>query len=124
MVVSIELTDKIDYTKKPLTLAEQVARLKTNGGLFLMMKARQLLIFSISATIGFVHTLIRSKRTAKDSEHTFTRKDIHFKDIIDLYCFDRRLRSLIFNIIEKIEVAVRTKLYRYMPKAQAIAIGS
>lgn len=43
-------------------------------------------------------------------EHNFTRKDIHFKDIIDLYCFDRRLRSLIFNAIEKIEVAVRTKI--------------
>ena len=35
---------------------------------------------------------------------------IHFEDIIALYCFDRRLRSLIFNAIEKIEVAVRTKV--------------
>ena len=34
MVVSIELTDKIDYTKKPLTLAEQVARLKQRGLVF------------------------------------------------------------------------------------------
>lgn len=38
------------------------------------------------------------------------RSDIHFSDIIDLYCFDRRLRSLIFNAIEKIEVAVRAKI--------------
>ena len=27
-----------------------------------------------------------------------------------MYCFDRRLRSLIFNAIEKIEVAVRAKI--------------
>lgn len=40
----------------------------------------------------------------------FLRTDIHFKDIIDLYCFDRRLRSLIFNAIEKIEIALRTKI--------------
>lgn len=29
---------------------------------------------------------------------------------MDLYCFDRRLRSLMFNAIEKIEVAARTKI--------------
>lgn len=50
------------------------------------------------------------QENGKDTEHYFTRKDIHFKDIIDFYCFDRRLRSLIFNAIEKIEVAVRTKI--------------
>lgn len=44
------------------------------------------------------------------ADHRFLRTDIHFKDIIDLYCFDRRLRSLIFNAIEKIEVALRTKI--------------
>ena len=50
------------------------------------------------------------QENGEDSEHNFTRKDIHLRDIIDLYCFDRRLRSLIFNAIEKIEVAVRTKI--------------
>lgn len=50
------------------------------------------------------------QENGKDTDHNFTRKDIHLKDIIDLYCFDRRLRSLIFNAIEKIEVAVRTKI--------------
>ena len=74
-----------------------------------MMKARQLLIFSISAIIGFVHTL-PFQENSEDSEHNFTRKDIHFKDIINLYCFDYRPRLLIFNAIEKIEVAVRTKI--------------
>lgn len=38
------------------------------------------------------------------------RNDIRFEDIIDLYCFDRRLRNVMFNAIEKIEIAVRTKL--------------
>ena len=50
------------------------------------------------------------QETGEDCDHNFTRKDIHFEDIIALYCFDRRLRSLIFNAIEKIEVAVRTKV--------------
>jgi abortive infection bacteriophage resistance protein len=38
------------------------------------------------------------------------RKDINFKDIIDLYCFDRRLRFLVFNALEKVEVALRAKI--------------
>jgi abortive infection bacteriophage resistance protein len=35
---------------------------------------------------------------------------VSFEDIIDLYIFDRRLRILVFNAIEKIEIALRTKI--------------
>ena len=123
MVVSIELTDKIDYTKKPLTLAEQVARLKQRGLVFDDESEATAYLFNISYYRLRAYTY-PFQENGEDSEHTFTRKDIHFKDIIDLYCFDRRLRSLIFNAIEKIEVAYVQKSYRYMPKAQAIAIGT
>lgn len=34
----------------------------------------------------------------------------HFSDITDLYRLDRRLRSVMVNAIEKIEMAVRTKI--------------
>ena len=109
MVVSIELTDKIDYTKKPLTLAEQVARLKQRGLVFDDESEATAYLFNISYYRLRAYTY-PFQENGEDSEHTFTRKDIHFKDIIDLYCFDRSLRSLIFNTIEKIEVAVRTKI--------------
>ena len=109
MVVSIELTDKIDYTKKPLTLAEQVARLKQRGLVFDDESEATAYLFNISYYRLRAYTY-PFQENGEDSEHTFTRKDIHFNDIIDLYCFDRGLRSLIFNTIEKIEVAVRTKI--------------
>lgn len=64
IIALIGLADKTDYTKRPLPLAKQVTRLNQRG-LFSMMKTKQLLIFSILATIGFVHTLIRSKKTVK-----------------------------------------------------------
>lgn len=32
-----------------------------------------------------------------------------FEDVIDLYNFDRHFRLIIFNAIEKIEIALRTK---------------
>ena len=55
-----------------------------------------------------------------EADHKFLRDDIGFKDIIDIYCFDRRLRLLMFNAIEKIEVAVRCKL----ALAYAISTGN
>ncbi|WP_316904796.1 Abi family protein [Prevotella bivia] len=51
-----------------------------------------------------------TQNNGEGANHEFLRKDISFQDVIDLYCFDRRLRSLIFNAIEKIEVALRTRI--------------
>ena len=103
------MTDKIGYTKKPLTLAEQIVRLKQRGLIFDDESEATAYLFNISYYRLRAYTY-PFQENDENSEHNFTRKDIHFKDIIDLYCFDRRLRSLIFNAIEKIEVAVRTKI--------------
>ena len=93
-----------------LIIAEQVARLKQWGLVFDVRwwKRGNLYLFNISYYRLRAYTY-PFQENGENSEYCFTRKDIHFKDIIDLYCFDRRLRSLIFNAIEKIEVAVRTK---------------
>lgn len=103
------MADRIDYTKKPLTLDEQVARLKQRGLVFDDESEAIAYLFNISYYRLRAYTY-PFQENGEGVEHNFTRKDIHFKDIIDLYCFDRRLRSLIFNAIEKIEVAVRTKI--------------
>lgn len=103
------MADRTDYTKKPLTLDEQVARLKQRGLVFDDESEAIAYLFNISYYRIRAYTY-PFQENGEGVEHNFTRKDIHFKDIIDLYCFDRRLRSLIFNAIEKIEVAVRTKI--------------
>lgn len=76
-----------------------------------MMRTWQVIICLISAIIDCVHIHSLSK-TIKIWKKIINliRSDIHFKDIVDLYCFDRRLRSLVFNAIEKIEVALRTRM--------------
>ncbi len=38
----------------------------------------------------------------------------YFEDIIDLYNFDRNFRLIIFNAIERIEIAIRAKLIYHM----------
>ncbi len=57
--------------------------------------------------------------TTPEADHKFVKNDIRFSDIIDLYCFDRRLRSLMFNAIEKIEVAVRARMVQVYSEATA-----
>ena len=38
----------------------------------------------------------------------------YFEDVIDLYNFDRHFRLLVFNAIERIEIALRTKLIYHL----------
>lgn len=100
---------RIEYTKRPLTIAEQVERLKYRGLLFDNETEAASYLSNISYYRLRAYTYPFQKND-EDSDHEFTRKDIRFKDIINLYCFDRRMRLLIFNALEKIEVAVRTKI--------------
>lgn len=123
MVVSIELTDKIDYTKKPLTIAEQIARLKQRGFIFDDESEATSYLFNISYYRLRAYTY-PFQENGEDCDHNFTRKDIHFEDIIALYCFDRRLRSLISMQLKRLKWQYAQRLYKFMPKAQAIAIGT
>ena len=43
-----------------------------------------------------------------------------FEDVIDLYNFDRHFRLIVFNAIERIEIALRTKLIYHL----SIAYGA
>lgn len=45
----------------------------------------------------------------RDCNHPFTY-EISFEEIIDIYIFDRKLRLLVFDAIEKIEISLRTKI--------------
>lgn len=52
----------------------------------------------------------------KDSEHQF-KENVHFEQLIQLYSFDRHLRLLAIDAIERIEVSIRAhlsnELYEY-----------
>lgn len=91
----------MDYTKQPLTLQQQVAKLKSRG---LQIDDEQLAARYLSNISYYrlrAYTFPFQDNVNPDADHKFVRDDIHFSDIIDLYCFDRRIRSLVFNAIEK-----------------------
>ena len=103
------MTDKIDYTKEAVDYRRANCTAKTTGLIFDDESEATSYLFNISYYRLRAYISV-PRENGEDCDHNFTRKDIHFEDIIALYCFDRRLRSLIFNAIEKIEVAVRTKV--------------
>lgn len=98
------------YQKHPISIAEQIAKLDARGLNFDDKQLAAKYLGNISYYRLRAYTYPYQNNVDPDSDHHFIRDDITFQDIIDLYVFDRRLRSLIFNELEKVEVAVRTKL--------------
>lgn len=100
----------MDYTKRPLTLHKQVDKLRSRGLLIDDEQLAERYLSNISYYRLRAYTYPFQDNTNPEADHIFKKDDIHFSDIVDLYCFDRRLISLMFNAIEKIEVAVRAKI--------------
>lgn len=100
----------MNYQKKPLSILEQIDKLQSRGLIFDDRIVANGYLSNISYYRLRAYTYPFQNNKDETADHQFVIDNIHFSDIIDLYCFDRRLRNLIFNAIEKIEIAVRTKI--------------
>jgi len=95
------------YSKSPLSITDQIDKLKSRGLRFEDESKAAHYLSNISYYRLRAYTY--SFQDNSDPNHKFI-KDMSFEDIINLYIFDRRLRILVFNAIEKIEIALRTKI--------------
>lgn len=103
----------MNYTKQPLSISGQIAKLKSRG-LHIEDDFASACLSTISYYRLRAYTFPYQDNSNPDMDHMFLRNDLQLSDIIDLYTFDHQLRILIFEAIEKIEVAVRTKItYAY-----------
>jgi len=95
------------YEKLPITVSEQVNKLKGRGLSFENELKAQEYLSNIS-----YYRLRAYTYPFQDNlhENQLFNVEISFEQIIDLYIFDRKLRLLIFDAIEKIEVALRTQI--------------
>ncbi len=107
----------MNYTKPPLTIQQQIDKLKDRGLTFGNEPRAANYLSNISYYRLRAYTYPFQDNT--NSNHPFIQP-VSFEEIINLYVFDRRLRILVFNALEKIEIALRTKIiYEY-----SIAFGS
>src|ERR1700755_1867919 len=101
----------MNYSKPPLSILQQIALLKQRKLVFKDETRAFHYLSNISYYRLRAYTYPFQDNTKPD--HPFI-KPVTFEDILDLYLFDRRLRLLVFDALEKIEIALRTKIiYQY-----------
>ncbi len=99
------------YSKPPLSINEQIQKLVDRGLICADTERAANYLSNISYYRLRAYTY--PFQNNKEENQPFNTK-ITFEEIIDLYVFDRKLRLLIFDGIEKIEIALRTQIiYNY-----------
>ncbi len=97
------------YDKPPKTYQEQIALLKERGVIFDDEKKAEHQLAAISYYRLSAYMFPFKKNVGGHIVDEF-RYGTTWKDIYNLYVFDRKLRLLVFDAIEKIEVAVRCQI--------------
>ena len=105
------------YSKPAVPFLEQIQKLKDRG---LDFQDETLAEHTLSHVSFYrLRAYTYPFQDNNDTNHPFTSK-IDFETIIKLYKFDRKLRLLVFDAIEKIEIALRTQIIYHL----AITHGS
>jgi abortive infection bacteriophage resistance protein len=107
---------EVNYSKPAIKIADQIAQLRRRGMIILPEDRAEHYLAQISyyRLAGYWWTM-QSSTTA----HTF-RPGSRFATVIQRYDFDRELRLIVLDMVERIEVAIRTHLIYYM----SLAYGS
>jgi abortive infection bacteriophage resistance protein len=96
--------------KIPYSIADQISLLKQRGMLFKNEREAYHFLSNIS--------YYRLKGYWWDMQDDFTlhtlKPNSYFEDVFDRYNFDRHLRIILFDAIERIEIALRTKMIYYL----------
>ena len=98
------------YTKPALTFEEQIALLKSRG---LVIDDEQRAIRHLSNVSYYrmsAYMLYFKKLDAAGNVLDEFEEGTTWDNVYDLYKFDRKLRLLIFDAIERIEIALRTQV--------------
>lgn len=97
------------YNKPPLTYKEQVKLLESRGLIFPDKQRAERQLANISYYRLSAYMLPFKQRESEAIVDRFN-DNTTWDMVYDLYVFDRKLRLLVFDAIERIEVAVRTQI--------------
>lgn len=99
------------YDKPAISFRQQIEELKRKGLTFKNEKHSRIFLENISYYRLRAYTYPFQDNT--NPKHPFI-KAVSFEEIIELYNFDSKLRTLVFEALEKIEIAFRTQIiYRW-----------
>ena len=99
--------------KPAYTITDQIALLKQRGMFF----DNETLAYDLLKDISYYRLKGYWWDTQSDTQQHLFQPDTYFEDIIERYNFDRKLRQILFDGIEQIEIAVRTKLIYHLSLA-------
>lgn len=101
---------KQNFTKLPTTIDEQITLLKQRG----MQLSDDAFIRHCLSTVTYYRLSAYIKPFENDTSSHKVKPNIHFNDVWNLYVFDRELRLLFLDVLERIEVALRTSMVNVM----------
>lgn len=99
---------KLTYNKPPLSFEQQLELLKSRG-LQIPDETKALNYLKEISYFRLSAYFLPYQQVKNKFNHGIT-----FKQIIDTYTFDRELRLLVFDCIERIEIAIRTQMIYQM----------
>ncbi|WP_233244215.1 Abi family protein [Brumimicrobium oceani] len=98
------------FTKRAFTIKEQISQLQDRGLNISNFELAEKYLSNISYyRLGEYWYVMQEDK----ANHIF-KPNSQFKDVISLYNFDADLRVLLFSVIEKIEISLRTKLIYHL----------
>ena len=97
------------YTKQPLSIADQIAKLRLNGLIITNQTFAEKVLKEVSyfRFAAYLRPMEANKQT-----HQF-KPNSTFENAVNLYEFDNKLRQLLFAAIQYIEVALRAKIIQH-----------
>lgn len=98
------------YDKQAITIDQQIAKLQERG-MYIgnnSIAKKYLSHISYYRLVGYWYPMYADKE-----RHQF-KPNSRFEDAVALYNFDHDLRMLLFDVIEKIEISLRTKLIYHL----------
>lgn len=105
---------KLKYDKPALTFKQQLEHLQKNG----LSISNQAEAYSFLASVNYYrlsgYWYPFRKRDASGNISSQFILDAQFEDAVRLYDFDQKLRRAVLDALEKIEIAVRTRITYHM----------
>lgn len=99
--------------KESRSIAEQIALLKQRG----MRVGDEQLAHHLLSRISYYRLKGYWWDMQTDKERHIFKHDACFEEVIARYEYDRELRLILFNAVEAIEIALRTKMIYYLSQS-------